>query len=254
MALAPASHRRGTFTIPVDGDWDIDDLRALSEALSETYGMFYPLVVTDEQAAERVHGLIQKKFWSGEVETRHLGKYLYDQIPNDDALKLKSFSYASPGTVTLLGILTVLWAAARCSRAWIAAGSELLELWKKADAFFAKRKSLKKAARKTELDDEMKLNVDEARTLAFEIGRQIGFNEGAVERIIEISGNPITALKYMIAIANEARKIAELEKHGLLKMPEPPDDFPLVLGPSTGRRTKGGVKVTTLKNRARKAG
>ncbi len=252
--MAPAAHRRGTFTIPVDGNWDIDDLRALSEALSETYGMFYPLVVTDEQAAERVHGLIQKRFWSGDMQTRHLGKILYEQIPDDDALKLKSFSYASPGAVTLLGILTVLWAAARCSRAWIAAGSELIELWKKADAFFAKKKSLRKAPRKNALDDEMGLNVDEARLLAFQIGHQIGFNEPAVERIIEISGNPITALKYMIAIANEARKIADLERNGLLKMPEPPDDFPLVLGPSTGRRTKGGVKVTTLKNRARKTG
>jgi hypothetical protein len=252
--MAPVAHKRGTFTIPVDGKWDIEDLRALSEALSETYGMFYPLVVTDEQAAERVHGLIQKRFWSGDMQTRHLGKILYEQIPDDDALKLKSFNYASPGTVELLGILSVLWAAARCTRAWTAAGSELLDLWKKADAFFEKRKSLQKAAKKTALDDEMKLNVDEARLLAFQIGQQIGFNEPAVERIIAISGNPITALKYMIAIANEARKIADLENAGLLKMPEPPDDFPLVLGPSTGRRTKGGVKVTTLKSRGRKTG
>lgn len=251
MALAPAAHRRGTFTIPVDGDWDIDDLRALSEALSETYGMFYPLVATDEQAADRVHGLIQKRFWSGDMQTRHLGKVLYEQIPDEDALKLKSFNYASPGAVTLLGILAVLWAAARCTRAWIAAGSELIDLWKKADAFFAKRKTLQKASKKTALDEEMKLNVDEARALAFEVGSRIGFNQSAVERIIEISGNPITALKYMIALANEARKIADLEKAGLLKMPEPPDDLPLVLGPSTGRRTRG-VKVTTLKNRARK--
>lgn len=223
---------------------------ALAEAFSETYGMFYPLVVTDAQAADRIHSIIQKKFWSGEIETSNLGKYLYGMIPDSDALKVKSFRYASPGALELVGWLSVLWAAARAARAWIATSSELLDLWKKADAFFAKKKSLRKAPRKNALDDEMTVDVEEARKLAFQVGNCIGFDNAAVERIIEISGNPITALKYLVAIANEARKLTELERSGLVKLPPIPDNAALILGPTTGRRARG-VKVETIKNRSR---
>jgi hypothetical protein len=73
MATEPASSRIGTFTLSVDGYWDIQDLLALSEAFSESYGYFYPLVVTDEEAAKRIHELIQKRFWSGDIETVALG-------------------------------------------------------------------------------------------------------------------------------------------------------------------------------------
>src|SRR4051812_31903305 len=131
MAPEPPTSRVGAFTIEVDGAWDIEDLLALSEAFSQSYGFFYALVVTDAEASKRIHETIQKRFWSGEVESRHFGKLLYRMIPDADALKLKSFNYSSPGALTLMGILSALWMAARVARAWAAAGSDLVDLWAK---------------------------------------------------------------------------------------------------------------------------
>ena len=40
--------RLGIARIQVDGAWDVGDLLALAESLSESYGLFYPLVAEDD--------------------------------------------------------------------------------------------------------------------------------------------------------------------------------------------------------------
>jgi hypothetical protein len=62
-----ASSQIGIIKIPVDGAWDIADLRNLSGSLSETYGLFYPLVVSDQDTRERLQEFIRKQFWSGDI-------------------------------------------------------------------------------------------------------------------------------------------------------------------------------------------
>jgi hypothetical protein len=253
MPLEPSSSRISTFTIQVDGSWDIEDLLALSEAFSESYGYFYPLVVTDEEAGKRIHDLIQKRFWSGEVETRRFGKVLYGMIPDGDSLKLKSFNYASSGALTVMGILSALWMAARVARAWAATGSDLIDLWAKVDKFFDRRKKLKRPTRSVSLDAEMSRDVDDARDLVFAVGERLGFDALSVERLIDITGNPITALKYMVALGSEARKLSTLEQEGLLTLPTPPAG-PMALGRAPPRARRTGVQVETVKRRSAKKG
>lgn len=251
MALEPASAAKGTFSVAVDGDWDIEDLRALSEAFQESYGYFYPLAAPDLETAKKLHEIIQKRFWSGDIETKNFGQMLYRMIPDADGLKIRSIHYSSPGAFTFAGILALLLLLSRVVRSWSQTVDQVLVTYDKIEKFFEKRKGLRKAARKNNLDDQMVVNVNEARDLAMELGERFGFDAAAVERVIEIAGNPISALKYMAALAKEARKLSEMETAGLLKLPAPPDNQPLVLGPSTGRRVRG-VQVTTLKSRARK--
>lgn len=251
MALLPTSARNGSFTIAIDGAWDIEDLLALSEAFAESYGYFYALVATDEEAAKKIHETIQKRFWSGDVESKRFGNMLYRMIPQGDALKLKSFSYASPGSLTLLGILPALYMAARVAKAWAAAGNDLLELWQKVEDFFEKRRKRKKQNKDVVLDDAMVTDVDEARGLVLLVGEKLGFDALSAERVIDITGNPITALKYMVALANEARKLTALENSGLLKLPATPaGQMPLGQAPKKGMRR--GIQVETIKRRTPK--
>lgn len=72
--------RLGTVQIEVDGAWDISDLLALAESLSESYGLFYPLFAESDEARDRLHDQLRKTFWSGDIETRHIGRVLYSQI------------------------------------------------------------------------------------------------------------------------------------------------------------------------------
>jgi hypothetical protein len=99
--------RIGTFTIVVDGEWDIEDLRHVSESLSETYGLFYPLVADDEVVRERLQDSLRHTFRSGDVDSRFIGERLYRQIPPEESLKLRSFQYSSQGAMTIVGVLSV---------------------------------------------------------------------------------------------------------------------------------------------------
>jgi hypothetical protein len=241
-----ASSPIGVIKIPVDGAWDIENLRALSESLSETYGLFYPLVAADEDTRERLQDLIRKQFWSGDIETRHFGRRLYRSIPTTESLKLKSFRYASAGLMELSGVLLVLLLLSRVARSWIATGSAGIDLWKKVDAFFSKRKRLQKPKKKFEMDDELADNSDDARELVFEVGKSLGFDGSSCDKLINIVGNPISALKFLVAAANEARKLAELQDAGLLVLPES-NALISIQGPQTPQpRTRTGIPVQRL--------
>ena len=248
MAL---SVRIGVIQIPVDGSWDIQDLLSLSEALSETYGLFYPIVCTDETVAPRLHDIIRKQFWSGDIDVRRFGRYIYRQIPNDDSLKLKSFQYSSPGLLIISGVLAALLMASRVVRSWIKTADDFLTLWGKVDKFFAKKQPFRKPSRTPTIDADLATSSDEALALVFQVGEKLGFDALSCERMIEIVGNPISTLKYLVAIGNEGRKLAQLENDGLLKLPNAPEDTVLVPQPKT-RARRTGVEVVHKRSRKRK--
>jgi hypothetical protein len=239
-----AEGKTGVVRIVVDGDWDMEDLRSLSESMSESYGLLYPLVATDEEVRSRLQDLIRKQFWSGDMQTRYFGQYLYKSIPKDETLRLKSFHYSSLGAMELAGYLGAVLLAARVAKAWIAAGGDFIDLWAKIEKFFESRKKLRKPARKIELDDDIVLGSDEARKLVFDVGARLGFDPLSCEKLVEIVGNPISALKFLVAIGNEGRKLATLQENGLLQLPEPGSDSIVLQGTGDkhGRR-KGGVQV-----------
>jgi hypothetical protein len=144
----------------------------------------------------------------------------------------------------LAGYLGAVLLAARVAKAWIAAGGDFIDLWAKIEKFFDSRKSLRKPARKIELDDDIVLGSDEARKLVFDVGARLGFDPVSCEKLVEIVGNPISALKFLVAIGNEGRKLATLQENGLLQLPQPGSDAIVLQGAGDkhGRR-KGGVQV-----------
>jgi hypothetical protein len=248
MALSP---RIGVIQIPVDGQWDIEDLLSLSEALSETYGLFYPIVCTDEVVAARLHDLLRKQFWAGDIDMRRFGRHVYHQIPKEESLKLKSFQYNSPGIIEIAGVFSVLLMASRVARSWIQTGDAFIALWEKIDKFFQKRKQFRKPKQTTKVDAELAEGSDEALTLVFEVGGNLGFDALSCQRLVEIVGNPISTLKYLVAVGNEGRKLAKLESEGLVRLPSASDDTVLIPRPKT-RAREAGVEVVHKRRRKRK--
>lgn len=244
--MASTSHL-GIVEIPVDGAWDIEDLRALAESLSETYGLFYPLVAQDDDVRKQMQDLVRKQFWSGEIDSSNFGRWLYRAIPVEESLKLKSFSYHSPGTMELSGVLVVLLLLSRVARSWIATGSAFIDLWAKVDKFFERRKSLRKPKKKFEVSEDLAQGSDEARTLVFEAGQILGFDGDSCEVLISATGNPISALKYLVAAAREARKLADLQRDGLIKLPE--RDEPIALKTAETRNQRKRPRPTTAEVR-----
>jgi hypothetical protein len=240
--MAEAQTRVGVIRVSVHGDWDIEDLLALAESLAESYGLFYPLVAHDDLVRERLQDTLRKQFWSGDIETRQFGRYLYRSIPREDSLKIRSFHYSSPGALELAGVLVALLLAARVARAWLAVGTDFISFWEKIEKFFEKKKHLRRPKRRITLDSDMAISSDEARKLVFEVGEKLGFDALSCDKLIEIVGNPISALKYIVAAGNEGRKLATLEQQGLLRLPAPTGEA--IVLQSSGKESRRRPKVS----------
>jgi len=239
--------RIGTITIRVDGAWDIEDLLSLSEGLSESYGLFYPLVAKDDDVRDRLHDLLRRQFWTGDIQSRHFGRHVYRAVPDEEGLKLKSFVYHSPGAMEIVGVLAVLLMLARVAHSWIAVGDEFVTLLEKINKFFKTKRLDRRPKAEFELTDEMVSNSDEARALVFEIGGKLGFDAISCERLISVLGNPISALKYLVAAGNEGRKLAELQLAGLLQLPAPPEGTVTIAEGAAVKR-----KITVVRKRPRR--
>jgi len=79
--------------------------------------------------------MLKRQFWSGDVDTRNFGLYLYRSIPQEESLKLKSFSYASPGAMEISGVLAVLLMLSKVAQSWIKTGDAFLSLWERIEKF-----------------------------------------------------------------------------------------------------------------------
>lgn len=232
-----------TIRISVDGDWDIEDLKDLSESLAETYGLLYPLVAQDEVVRERLQDSIRQTFWAGDTDMRYVGERLYRQIPKDEGLKLKSFHYSSLGHLELLGSLAVLLLMARVALAWLKVGDGFLSLWRKVEKYFDARKHLKKPKKNFELDTNLSIDSDEARSLVFDIGVTFGFTHASCETLIAAVGNPIATLKFLVALGKEGRKVSNLQSAGKIMLPAPPTEEIVLQASATTRKRKGDIEV-----------
>jgi hypothetical protein len=148
------------------------------------------------------------------------------------------------------GVLACVLMLAKVARAWIQTSGDLIDLWEKVDKFFAERKNLRKPRGKIVLDDEMAISSDEARSLCFAVGEKLGFDAISCDTLIGIVGNPIAALKYLVATGVEGKKLAKLQQEGLLKLPEPSGEMIVIKTAKKGpRSTASGVIVAKTRRR-----
>lgn len=248
--MAETQSRISSFRISVDGDWDISDLLEFSEAFADTYGLFYPILTTDEETAARLHDQLRKHFWSGDMESRYIGRKLYKQIPKSESLRLKSFHYSSPGALELVGVLSAILMMSKVAQSWIKTSDQLLALWVKIETYFVKRGKLKRPRVKTEIDETTPKDLEEATILVFEIGPMLGFDLLSCERLIAILGNPVSTLKFLVAVGREGHKLADLQKKELLHLPSADGDpITVQISGRLSPRKGPGVQVEIKKSR-----
>jgi hypothetical protein len=139
--------------------------------------------------------------------------------------------------MTVLGVLSVLLLMAKVATAWINAGDRFIDLWKKVGDFFDERKHLRRPRRQFELDNDLANHSDEARTLVFQVGNNLGFPDTECEALIAVAGNPIAALKFLVAAGKEGRKLAELQREGKLALPPPPTEQVTIRPSATAKQS-----------------
>ncbi|WP_291981394.1 hypothetical protein [Candidatus Accumulibacter sp. ACC005] len=217
--------RQVRLKLEMDGQWDIEDLTDLSHALRLSYSYFYWISDDSGLAPPRVQSMFARYFWSGEYIGERFAHNLYNEIPDDSRLQLVSIRYSSPGFIELAGLFGVILLLARCCKAWLEVAEKAGDLYGKVMKFFDERK-LKRIPKKVDVDIVEPRDIDDARALCFEYGSFLGFTTNHIEYLIDLTGNPISALRLLVALSSEARRMISLEQQGKLKFPssikEPP--------------------------------
>jgi hypothetical protein len=209
----------GQLRILMDGDWDLDDLRSLTSTIRLSYAYFYWVHQDPVFVDSVVRAGIQKYFWSGEYIGDRFAQTLYDHIPGKSHLRLVSIHFASPGWIELAGYLPVIAALGWVARIWIKNFDQAIEVFRKVDGYFAERK-LRDLRRTGSINDIDGKFIDEARALCFEYGRYLGLPDERIDGIITLTGNPISALRLLVSISSEARRLYKLQEQGKIKLPD----------------------------------
>jgi hypothetical protein len=206
------------FRVEMDGEWDIDDLGALTSSLRLAYAYFYWITKQPIRVDPIIRSKIVRDLWSGESWGDRFAHTLYTRIKHEDRLRVGAIRFESPGFMEVVGLLGVMLLLARVVRAWIGAGSDVVELFKKVEDYFDRRK-LRRIKPNVSLDDIDGQAVDEARALCFEYGRALGLHQAQIEQVIELAGNPISGLRLLVVISSEARRLHQLEQQGKIALP-----------------------------------
>jgi hypothetical protein len=208
------------FRLELGGQWEIDDLEELVESLRTSYAYFYWVMLEPSSVDNVTKHLIIRHFWSQRWQLEQTGGELYKRIPQLSRLQLASMHYASPGWIELSGYVAAISAMAVCAGKWVRVVDEGFTLYKKIQEYFDKRK-LNPPPPKFNLDEMAASDIDEARLLCFEYGKELGFSKKKIEDMIELTGNPISTLRLMANLAVEARRMVKLENAGKLRLPGP---------------------------------
>lgn len=209
----------GTVKIHVRGDWDIEDLFYFVETFRDGYSLFYYLT-NPSQMDLAIRDRFRSEFWSGSfLISSSFTASLHNRLPKDQQLNIKEIRYASPGWFTFLGATVALRALVGILRAWVKFADEAFELYKKIDDFFEQKK-LKKIAHNFEASRFPSSTINEATDLCHEFGVLMGLDPKFIEDSIDITGNPISALRMLASLAKEARRIDTLVTDGKLQLPD----------------------------------
>jgi hypothetical protein len=221
--MATKEPEQARFKVNMDGEWDLDDLRTLTTSIRLAYAYFYWALQEPLYVDQTVRGGLSRYFWTGEYVGDRFAQTLYDHIPEKKRLKLVSIHYASPGWMELAGFVPVIMGLGWVTRIWIKNFDQAFDLFKKVDNYFSERKlrDLRKTGSIKDIDGDF---IDEARTLCFEYGRYLGLKDKEIENVITLVGNPIAALRLLVAMSSEARRLHELEAHGKISLPAANDD------------------------------
>jgi len=150
-----------------------------------------------------------------------MGQELYRRIPPAHRLQVDEIRYASPGFIELAGLFVAMVMMGKYADAWVGALGKAFDLYVRVEKYFADRK-LSPAPKSLDLDRFSGTDIDEARRLCFAFGARLGYSGNELTSLIEITGSPISALRFLLSLADVGQDLAQLVATGKLKVPALP--------------------------------
>lgn len=201
----------GTYSIQIDGEWELSDLYIFPRTFEQTYYLFYPLLpIHDEWDSERIDHAYSSFPWQG-------GYSAVNFTPRGQRPELISFNYASPGAMELALILGVAIAVGRIVKSVASSINEVNTTYSNIIKGMQERKIMRIEGRRKTLN----LRKEEAEFVEKSLSamaRILGFRN--ISDINERTGNPYVSLKILLSLYRRVRTLAEYERKGKADFPE----------------------------------
>ena len=203
----------------LDGEWTLADLDYLGRSLNISYAYLYWMTVPEDHIPTHIRGAFARDLWSREYVNETFPHFLLSRIPYEQQARIVSIKYSSPGWIEMAAAVSTLSALAMCVRAWLTTTDRAIETLQKIIQFLRQCGRIGRSG-KISLDEKTAVAISDAEKLYKEVAPVLGFSPKDATRILELTGNPISALRLMAAIAKSSDRLAELQRAGKLKIPK----------------------------------
>jgi len=203
----------------LDGDWTLADLDFLGRSLNINYAYLFWITTHEDNIPQHIRTAFARDLWSREYINETFPHYLLSRIPFEDQARIVSIKYSSPGWIEMAAGVSAFTALALCVRAWLTTADRTIDTLQKI-IHFLKQYGIIGQAKQISLDDRTKYAVSEAELLFKEAAPVFGFSPKDATRILELTGNPISALRLMTAMAKSSERLADLQRVGKLRIPK----------------------------------
>ena len=136
--------------------------------------------------------------------------------------------------IEIAAVVSVLGLVARVVRAWVRTFDYIVGLLDKIDKYRDQRRRAN--LRRERTAQEEAINLQEGRDFVFELGKSLGFTQESCNTLLEVAGGPIGALKLLVAVARQGRRLAELQQQGKLLFAEATSNQRQLPSPRKGRK------------------
>ncbi len=212
--------------LKLDGDWDLLDLADLSRLYTKNYVFLYYLFGSNAETREIYAKYLEHKNYSIARSYRSL----YKKIPSEQRLRIEEIHYASPGQITLVGVLVCLpliaYAVERMASAVNEVHTAYSNIKKEASARELLKQETELRKQETKLrKQETKLNKEQLRFIRESrdrLSEQVGFPPSMLQKLQDYTDHDeLTQLKILLSFYRSIKPLAKMQSSGKLKIVNP---------------------------------
>ena len=205
----------GSYTIPIAGEWSLEDLYVFPRAYEQCYFMYFALMSDDLGTdLDRIGHAYEAFPWQGGYSAVGFYNQLKWAVPKRQRPQIIRIEYASPGLIEIGAVVAVAVAIEKIVISLCGSARNINSTYNEIYRDLQERKLLKI---KTEAEIRQ-LKKSELRVIdshAIELGEALDVD---VDALNQKTGSPFKSLKIILSLYRRLRKLAEFQKRGKTRL------------------------------------
>lgn len=200
-----------SYTIPIAGEWSLEDLYVFPRTYEQCYFMYLALMSADlGKDQDRIEHAYQAFPWQGGYSAVGFYNQLKWAVPKRQRPQIIRIEYASPGLIEISVVVAVAVAIEKIVKSLCESARDINATYNEIYRDLQERKLLRI---KTEAEIR-RLKKSEIRVIdahARELGKAIDID---VEALNLKTGSPFKSLKIILSLYRRLRKLAKFQERG----------------------------------------